>query len=95
MEHPDASIDLTRLEFVRTYDPSITSWRLSQTGLSRVENNLLPPGLPIRAYSLLRLMKRLDLADDDELAAYQGVSARSTKMLLKRLMGYGYVEQVT
>lgn len=94
MNGPDLTVDVTKIEFLRNYDPSVVSWRLSDFGLSRLEDGLLPPGLPARARGLMRLLRRLEIAEEDELADFMGYTLRALRTLLKRLGGYGYVTQV-
>ncbi len=94
MEHPNLTVDVTGIEFLRNYDPSVVSWKLTDIGKSRLEAGLFPPGLPARARGLIRLLKRLEIAEEDELADYMGYTLRALRALLKRLGGYGYAEQV-
>jgi len=95
MTNPDATFDVSETEWVRNYDPKVVSWKLTALGLSRFDNGLLPPQLPVRAPGMIRLLKRLDIAEEDELADFMRLSLTTVRSLLKRLMGYGYAVQVT
>jgi len=94
MVKPDATLDLSDMEFARSYGPEVRAFKLSDFGLNRLESDLLPPKMPFRAYGLIRLLKRLDIAEEDELADYMGLSLDAVRKLLKRLAGYGYIETV-
>lgn len=94
MPKPSVAIDASRAEFVRTYGPEVRVYKLSDFGLERVESNQLPPKMPFRSYGLLRLLKRLTIAEEDELADYMGLELEAVRDLLRRLAGYGYIESV-
>lgn len=95
MSKPDASFNLSSVEFVREYGPEVRVWKLSDFGLSRLESKQLPPRMPFRSYGLIRLLKRLEIAEEDELADYMGLPLKEIGNLLKRLAGYGYIEFVS
>jgi len=85
---------LTELEFLRDYGPDIRMVELTDFGLKRLDENMLPTHLPFRSYGLLRLLKRLGMAEEDELADYTGLSLEDLRKMLTRLAGYGYIKSV-
>jgi len=93
MTNPDTTLDLSSTEFVRKYGPEVKAYKLSKFGLDRLEAGLLPPKMPFRSYGLMRLLKRLSIAEEDELADYTGLSLNAVRDLLRRLAGYGYIEE--
>lgn len=91
--NPGISIDLTKTEFVRPYGPKVVFWKLTALGKSRLDAELLPPNLPRAAYTLMAYLKELGVAEEDELADRLIYSLPALRKLLKRLVGYGYVEK--
>lgn len=91
---PDATVVIGGTEFVRKYGPEVRVFKLSSFGLERLESGQLPPKMPFRSYGLMRLLKRLGIAEEDELADYMGLSLEAVRDLLQRLTGYGYIESV-
>jgi len=91
---PDTSVDISGVEFVREYGPDVRAYKLTDFGLARLEANQLPPKMAFRSYGMVRLLKRLEIAEEDELADYMGLPLEEVRRLLKRLSGYGYIEVV-
>ena len=81
--------------FIEGYDPSVTYWTLTDTGTHRVENELFSPNIGLKGAGALRLLHRLGVVEEDELGGFLGKTKDDIKRLMKRLMGFGLVQQVT
>lgn len=92
-DRPSVEVSLEGAEFARGYGPDVSAWKLTDFGRRRLDDNALPPDLPVRAYGLMKLLRRLEVAEEDELADYMYHDLNDLRALLRRLVGYGYVER--
>jgi len=90
----DLTVD-TGLDFLRGYDPTVTYWSLTDTGTNRVVNETFPMGIGVKGPGILRILHKLSVVEEDELGGFIGLSASSIKAQMKRLGGFGLVQQVT
>lgn len=93
MRNPSAQVDLTGIEFLRGYDPSVTLWTLTETGTSRVVSNVFPHGIGVKGPGALRILHKIGAAEEDEIAGFMGLTPSGAKRLMKRLAGHGLVVQ--
>lgn len=95
MKNPSLEVDATEMEFLRDYDPAVTYWGLTPTGIARVESGVFPQGIGVKGPGAMRLLKKLETAEEDEIGGIVGLTPGGTKRLLKRLAGFGLVAQAT
>ena len=95
--HPELTEELhdmvTGPTFLRDYDPSLKWWKLTTVGENRLARDEIPPNLPTRAKAALVELQHVGVMEEDELADKLSISLSRLQDLLKRLGGYGYVEQ--
>ena len=82
-------------DFIEGYDPAVTHWTLTETGTRRVENNIFPPNIGLKGAGALLTLHRLGVVEEDELGGFLGETKGDVKRLMKRLMGFGLVQQVS
>ena len=90
----DFGLPVLDVELSRPYSPGVVLWQLTSTGTKRVDDQTLPGRLPFDAYRTLHLLRKLEYAEEDEISNHLEMTLEAVRSTIKRLVGYGYVQQV-
>ena len=92
--HMEYGRPILDVEIGRAYGPNVVLWQLTDLGAKRVSDQTLPSNLPLKAYMVLARMEKLGgYAEEDELSNNLDLSPTALSLILKRLAGFGYIQQ--
>jgi len=93
--HMEYGRPILDVEIGRAYGPDVVLWQLTGLGTKRVSDHELPSSLPFKANMVLAKLEELGgYAEEDELANSLDLSLPAVRLILDRLVGFGYIQQV-
>ncbi len=90
-ESTQVSSEIFGSPFQRRVGPSVEFWALTDTARNRIDTNDVPPHLTTNERAILHELYVHGPHEADEIADQLNLSIETAGILLKRLMGYGYV----
>jgi len=94
--HMEYGRPLLDVEIGRGYGPDVVLWQLTGLGAKRISDHELPSNLPLKADLVLAKLEELGgYAEEDELANSLDLHPTAVRLILARLKGFGYIQQVS
>ena len=94
--HMEYGRPILDVEIGRSYGPDVVLWQLTGLGTKRMSDRELPSNLPLKADLVLAKLEELGgYAEEDELANSLDLHPTAVRLILARLKGFGYIQQVS
>lgn len=92
--HMEYGWPIQDVEIGRAYGPDVALWQLTTLGAKRISDRSLPGSLPLKAYRVLETLEELGgYAEEDELANRLDLTPPALRLILERLVGFGYIQR--